>query len=130
MLILKPIVICVITLLIVIILNRFIPEFVPLILLICTVGVLIYIMPYLSSILTAINSLAFKSSNVTPFVKTTIKIVVISVVCEFATQLCKDCGQGYLSSEINLIGKIIIMSIVAPIIIQFIEFVIEMSSEI
>ena len=130
MLVLKPIILCVITLIVVIMLKNFSPEFVPIAVLSCGIFILIYLMPYITSVLNLVESLGSRAVNISPIIKNTLKIIVIAVVCEFASQICDDSGQGYLSSKINFVGKIIILSAIAPLILNFIEYIIEMSYDI
>ncbi len=130
MLLLKPIIVCIIAMLLVMILKSSSSEFVPIVLFSSGIIVLIYIYPYISTLLNLISGLGNKAYNVFPIMKTTVKIVIIAIICEFSAQLCEDSGQGYLSSKINFAGKIVILSVITPMILRFIEYIIELSNKI
>lgn len=120
-LIIKPAIICIVTVILVIMLKSFSPEYIPLILLLCGVMIVIYSAPYIGSVLSAIKNLSNNLSGIYPFVEITVKIILIALVCEFVSQLCIDCGQSYISSKINFLGKLTILSTIFPLIIKFIN---------
>ena len=72
MLVLKPIILCVITLIVVIMLKNFSPEFVPIAVLSCGTFILIYVMPYITSVLDLAESLGSRAVNISPIIKNTL----------------------------------------------------------
>lgn len=50
-----------------------------------------------------------------------LKIIGISYVAEFASDVCKDCGYGAMSSQIQMVGKLTIFGISIPIIVTLLE---------
>jgi hypothetical protein len=55
-----------------------------------------------------------------------IKVVIIAVACEFASQLCLDVGEKFLSSQVCFAGKIAIIGIVSTDIFNFISYLVEL----
>ncbi len=126
MIILKPVAFCIVSMIIILFMKNIFPEFVPLIALISGVIVIVYIIPYAKSVLDIVYYLDDISSGVNNVIKLTLKIVIVSLVCEFASQLCNDCGEGYLASKINFVCKIAVLSILSPVIISFVENILEL----
>jgi stage III sporulation protein AD len=50
-----------------------------------------------------------------------IKIIGITYVAEFASNLCKDAGHAAISNQIELVGKLTILSISMPILMALLE---------
>ncbi|MBR3933868.1 MAG: hypothetical protein IKJ68_08195 [Clostridia bacterium] len=126
MIVLKPILICVITLIISVLLKNIMPHYVPLIVLCCGTLVLIYTVPFLKSVINVMTYFQDINSKSTQIIKLIIKIVIIALSCEFASELCSDSGNTYLSSKITFAGKIIILSVISPHIISFMENIIKL----
>lgn len=117
----KPAIVCIVTIILIIILKSFSAEYVPLITLLCGAMILVYSTPYISSVLSYMNYISNKLPTIYPIIKITLKIILIALICEFVSQLCIDCGQSYISSKINFIGKITILSTILPFIVQFVD---------
>lgn len=50
-----------------------------------------------------------------------LKIVGITYIAEFASSLCKDAGHGAISSQIELVGKLTILSVSMPILLALLD---------
>ena len=50
-----------------------------------------------------------------------LKIIGISYVAEFTSDVCKDCGYGAMSGQIQMVGKLTIFGISIPIIMTLLE---------
>ena len=50
-----------------------------------------------------------------------LKIIGISYVAEFASDVCKDCGYGAMSNQIQTVGKLTVLGISMPIVIALLE---------
>ena len=123
MLILKPIIICIVSLILIMLLKKISPEYVPVVSVITGIMLIIYVFPYIQTVLLLFTKIELASPVFGDVFKILIKIVVVSLMCEFASQLCADSGESYLSGKINFVGKIIILSIVSPNIMAFINYV-------
>lgn len=52
-----------------------------------------------------------------------LKIVGITYIAEFASSLCKDAGYSAISSQIELVGKLTILSISMPILLALLDLI-------
>lgn len=50
-----------------------------------------------------------------------IKIIGITYIAEFASNLCKDAGHGAIANQIELVGKLTILSMSMPILMALLE---------
>lgn len=55
------------------------------------------------------------------YVETILKIIGISYVAEFASDVCKDCGYSSMSNQIQVVGKLTVLCISMPIILALLE---------
>lgn len=91
-------------------------------------GVLVFFM-LLPDMIVVLNVLSNLSQNITTdmeHIPIIFKILGIAYIAEFATQICKDAGEGAIASKIELGGKVIIMVISAPIIVSFLNLIVTM----
>lgn len=52
-----------------------------------------------------------------------LKIVGITYIADFSSALCKDAGYGAISGQIEVFGKLTILSLSAPIVTALLEFI-------
>lgn len=52
-----------------------------------------------------------------------LKIIGIAYISQFGAQICADAGQGSIASKIELAGKIMIMTISAPVLLSLIDLI-------
>ncbi len=50
-----------------------------------------------------------------------IKLIGIAYICEFAAGISKDAGYGAVASQIELIGKLTMLMVSLPILVQLVE---------
>lgn len=55
------------------------------------------------------------------YIKLILKMVGITYLCEFGTQVCKDVGQGAIASQVEMFGKVMVLITGLPIILAIIE---------
>jgi len=130
MLILKPIIICLITLFISLIIKNTTPEFLPAVMLCAGITIMLYLIPFIKNIIDMLYSFSNIDKDVGNVLKMTVKIIVISIVCEFSSQLCHDSGESYLAAKIIFSGKIVILAIILPFLITFMKNIINSVNEI
>ena len=58
------------------------------------------------------------------YIKLIMKMVGITYLCEFGTQVCKDVGQGAIASQVEMFGKVMVLITGFPIILAIIEQII------
>lgn len=59
------------------------------------------------------------------YIKLILKMIGITYICEFGTQVCKDVGQGAIASQVEMFGKIMVLVTGLPIILAIIEQIVK-----
>lgn len=121
----KVIMICISGLCFISISKKYFPEYTSVILLSCSVFVILYNIGYFNEFILQIKNMSLHNNNLQKYYKTMLKIVIISLMCEFSSQLCADSGEKSLSDKIYFSGKIIIMSMIVPEILKFFNYMFE-----
>ena len=115
----------VISLIMIIIIKQYRPEFAIYISLLAGALIFSLIFGKISGIITMLNNLANKSSINKEFLSLLIKITGIAFLTEFAVSICKDSGETAIASKIDIGGKVTIIAISIPIISSLLETVIK-----
>ena len=114
-----------ISLIIIIIVRQYKPEFTLYVSLLAGALILIFIMDKISGIIDLLTSLSNKTAINNEFLSLLIKITGIAFLTEFAVSLCKDTGETAIANKVDMGGKIIIVSMSIPIISSLLETVLE-----
>ena len=123
--IIKIIGIGLISLIIIIIVKQYIPEFVIYVSIIAGAIILMLIMDKVSSIINLLTALSNKTVVNNEFLTLLIKITGIAFLTEFSVSLCKDSGETAIANKIDIGGKVIIISMSIPIIASLLETIIK-----
>ncbi|MBR0490691.1 MAG: stage III sporulation protein AD [Clostridia bacterium] len=123
--ILKIIGIGLISLIIIIMLKQYKPEYAIYVSILAGILILYLVMDKLTGIINLINSIANKASVNTKFIALLMKITGIAFLSEFAVSICKDSGESAIASKIELGSKIVIISMSIPIITSLLELIIK-----
>ncbi|NMA83824.1 MAG: stage III sporulation protein AD [Epulopiscium sp.] len=88
-------------------------------------GVLIFFMTLnkLSIVLDMIKRIVEEIEISTVYIQVIFKIIGISYLAEFGSQLCKDAGENAISSKIEFAGKVLIMVLSAPILMTLMDLI-------
>ena len=113
------------TLIIIIILKQYKPEFVIYVSLIAGALILFLVMDKLAGIVDILSNLSNKAGINNQFLGILLKITGIAFLTEFAVSICNDSGETAIASKIDLGGKIIIIAISIPIISSLLELIIK-----
>ena len=86
-------------------------------------GVLIFfrIAGYLGSVIESLRGITEKTGLEQSTVLILFKIIGIGYITEFASQICKDAGQGAIGLKVEMAGKILIIVISMPIFMTLID---------
>ena len=114
-----------ISLIIIVILRQYKPEFALYVSLIAGILIIALVIGKISGIIEILKSLANKSSINNPFLVLLIKITGIAILTEYAVSICKDTGEGAIANKIDFGGKVIIISMSIPIISNLLETVLK-----
>ena len=123
--IIKIIGIGLISLIIIIIVKQYRPEFVIYVSIIAGAIILMLIMDKVSSIINLLTALSNKTVVNNEFLTLLIKITGIAFLTEFSVSLCKDSGETAIANTIDIGGKVIIISMSIHIIASLLETIIK-----
>lgn len=57
----------------------------------------------------------------TEYIQVILKMLGITYIAQFASDICKDCGYSNLSTQIELFGKVSILALSMPILLALLE---------
>lgn len=123
--IIKIIGIAFVSIIIIVILKQYRPEFAIYASILAGVLILTLASNTLSGIIDMIKSISSKTNINSQFLMILIKITGIAILTEFAVSVCKDSGESAIASKVDIGGKIIIISMSIPIINALIETVVK-----
>ncbi len=123
--IIKIIGIGLISLIIIIILKQYRPEFTIYISIIAGVLIIALSMDKLAGIINILTTLSNKTGINSEYLGILLKITGIAILTEFAVSICNDAGESAIATKIDLGGKIIIISISIPIIVALLELIVK-----
>ena len=113
------------SLIIIIILKQYKPEFVIYVSILAGALILFFVMDKLAAIINLLNSLAQKANINSQFLGIILKITGIAILTEYAVSICKDSGESAIANKIDMGGKIIIIGISIPIISTLLETILK-----
>ena len=123
--IIKIIGIGIISLIIIIIVKQYRPEFTIYVSLVAGALILLMVMDKIGGIIDLLTSLSNKTAINNEFLVLLIKITGIAFLTEFAVSICKDSGEAAIASKVDLGGKVIIISMSIPIIASLLETILK-----
>ncbi|MDL2287094.1 hypothetical protein LJB90_00825 [Eubacteriales bacterium OttesenSCG-928-G02] len=97
------------------VIKQFRSEFKPFLVAAASILILSYIAIRLIPMLTFIKTLV-DESGLGIYYTVMIKALGIAIICQFASEICKDCGENSIANKIELAGKISILLLSVPII--------------
>lgn len=81
---------------------------------------------YLQKILEGLKQMAAEAGLASDHIKLLLKLMAISYVVEFGSEVCKDAGQQSLAAKIQLGGKLMMAALALPIFQSLMEVVTEL----
>lgn len=121
--ILKICLIAIITLIVILIVKPQMANMAVFITIISGVIMFMMIMPTLKEVLTSILDIVSMLDIGIEHIGVILKIIGISYICEFCSQICSDAGENAIASKIELAGKVVIMFISIPIITKLLGLI-------
>lgn len=112
-----------ISLIIIIIIKQYKPEFAIYVSIIAGIVIIYLIFNKLEGIINLLKTISSKSGINNEFLELLLKITGIAFLAEFAINLCKDSGEGAIASKIEMGTKVIIVSMSIPIISSLLEVI-------
>lgn len=102
------------------------PQFSIIIGIITGVIIFLVLIPKLSSVIQIINDIIALSEIDGQYIAIVFKIVGISYIAQFCSQICIDAGENSIASKIELGGKVLIMLSSTPVLIGLINVILMM----
>ena len=112
-----------ISLIIIIIIKQYKPEFAIYVSIVSGIIIIYMIFNKLEGIINILKTISNKSGINNNFLDLLLKITGIAFLAEFAINLCKDSGEGAIASKIEMGTKVIIVSMSIPIISSLLEVI-------
>lgn len=69
----------------------------------------------ISDIFDLIKSISANIKPVTEYIKLMVKVLGITLISQFISDMCRDCGEGALASTTELGAKIIVITMILPL---------------
>ena len=123
--IIKIIGIGLISLIVIIILKQYRPEFALYVSILAGIFILILSISQISGVINLLKSLASKANINSEFLGIILKITGIAILTEFAVSICQDSGESSIASKIDIGGKVMIITISIPIISSLLETILK-----
>ena len=113
------------TLVIIIILKQYKPEFAIYASIIAGILILVIAFEKMTGIIELLQTISNKTYINKSFLTILIKITGIAFLTEFAVSICSDAGEKAIASKIEIGSKIIIITMSMPIITSLLELVVK-----
>ena len=110
-----------ISLIIIVIVKQYRPEFAIYVSIIAGVLILLFLSDKITEIFNLVESMSTKSNINSKYIMILIKITGIAILTEFAVSVCKDANETSIASKIDMGGKVLIIAISLPIIKALLE---------
>lgn len=114
-----------VSLIIIIILKQYKPEYAIYASIISGVIILMLVMDKLTNIIHLLTNLQNQANINNQFLVILLKITGIAFLTEYASSICKDAGETAVATKIDIGGKVIIIAISIPIIQALLELIIK-----
>lgn len=99
----------------IIILKNYRPEMALVLSIITGIGIMLYAISKMSSVINVLNDLVSKSGVNTDFLLIIIKVIGIAYIVEFGKNVCIDAGQSSIATKLEMAGKVVIVVLTIPI---------------
>lgn len=100
----------------IIILKNYRPEMALVLSIITGIGIMLYAISKMSSVINVLNDLVSKSGVNTDFLLIIIKVIGIAYIVEFGKNVCIDAGQSSIATKLEMAGKVEIVVLTIPLI--------------
>lgn len=81
----------------------------------------ILVMSEMSSVIQAVNQIKNYIHFDDDYINILIKIVGISYLTQFSSDICKDCGYHSLANQLQIFGKISVLAVSMPVVLSLLE---------
>ncbi len=89
--------------------------------LVTTALILLFTLDTLSSVIEHISLITEESGVDVCYFMAVIKVTGVAYVTQFASEILRDSGENAIASKVELAGKIFILGLTLPIVMEFLE---------
>ena len=100
----------------IIVLKNYRPEMALVLAIVTGIGIMIFAIYKMSSVINILNDLVTKSGINKDFLLIIIKVIGIAYIVEFGKNICIDAGQSSIATKLEMAGKVIIVVLTIPLI--------------
>jgi len=111
--------------LVALILKKYKPEISLQVSIVAGVVIFALMVTKLSIVLNLLNDITTKININLVYLSTILKIIAIAYIAEFASEVCKDAGEGSIAMKVEFAGKILIIVLAVPILYALLDLVIK-----
>lgn len=108
----------------IIILKNYRPEMALVLSIITGIGIMLYAISKMSSVINVLNDLVSKSGVNTDFLLIIIKVIGIAYIVEFGKNVCIDAGQSSIATKLEMAGKVVIVVLTIPLVSSLVNVLI------
>jgi stage III sporulation protein AD len=109
----------------IIVVKQYRPEFAIYISLLAGAIILFMVLEKLTYIVNLLQDISSKVAINNNFLSILLKITGIAILTEFAVSICKDSGENAIATKIEIASKIVIIAMSIPIISNLLELMIQ-----
>jgi len=106
--------------------KKDLPQFSAMIAIITGVFIFMRLTPKLKAVFNLLNAVTESADLNSDYVAIILKVIGIAYIAEFGSEICADAGENSIASKIELGGKILIMTISAPILLSLLNIVVNL----
>ncbi len=88
--------------------------------------ILFQVLSPLGELLHILQETAEKAGVADGYFTIILKVIAIAYLAQMGAQLCLDAGEGAVAAKIELAGKILIMAVSAPVLLQLLNVIISL----
>ena len=114
------------TLILIIIIKQYRPEFAIYISLLAGALILYMALDHIVEVINLLKQISNKSGINNKFLGLLLKMTGIAFLTEFAINICKDSGEGALANKIEIGSKALVVSMSIPIIYNLLEVILKL----
>ena len=115
-----------VSLILIVIIKQYKPEFALYVSLGAGIIIILLVLDKLLGIIQLLTTLSQKAGINATYLSILLKITGIAILTEFGVSICKDAGETAVANKIEFGGKIIIISISIPIISALLEVIMQL----
>lgn len=75
----------------------------------------------LSGVMETVDAIVAKYGLNSEHIKVVLKVIGIAYLAQFAAQTCRDAGEGTIAAKVELVGRILIVTVAVPVVLAILD---------